>query len=770
MESAKGFINEFEKNASRTAIIYKNVDTKESYRIDYSLLGQAVVSGANFLRNVLNLKPGQSVSYLFENSPEVLVLNLACFFCGLTACPLDIRRDTKEVALKKVVETDTKVIFSRVGEEFEDLAEYISSSLKIKSFGIKSFFDLLKIFGKDQDKKVLENYREEETSLILYTSGTISFPKGVMLSFKNLFYGAEQVAEWFKIGREDTFYIVLPLHHINSTIFSLSTLFQGGTLVLSSRYSKSSFFRDAASFGATMSSIVPTINIDLLEEEDSFKKERDNLRFKRIQIGSAPVSPIKAQEFVKKYGIALIQGYGSTETSLRATGVPLGISADLYTYLLKKNSIGLALSENQVALFDKKDKQIDKPYTDGEICIKGPNIMKGYLKHEEETHETLRNGFFYSGDLGYFEEIEGRRFYFLKGRLKEIIIKGGVNISPLFVEEQLRKSISWPRDLVVIGFPHWRFGEELGVIFVPKNKDHKKDLKTTLLKLKENKIKDLSPYETPKVAIVARDGDIPKTSTGKVQHIQAVEKFKEKFIFAGSFIGENKNYYFRIIYPDQGHLLREAVQAHNLVFPRGFSLDIKTLEHRATNGFVIGAFDSKGSIVGVLSGFFSNQEILKNGKNWNEITANGRFTRSNIHGDTAILVSAASISSKNKRGNTENINIGKVRLTEEEVYSYIKSLKDYVVRFHLKKKAGFNTGAKLYRIILNGNPRDLESLGVIVIFSYPPLDKLKHPKFTEEDKIGVGLVEAAILYSKENKKKKVFALSRLGEVYKYLSK
>lgn len=761
--TAKEIINSFYNNPSKTALTYINEDAKLDYSISYKDFADAILGLAYFFHHELHLKTGDTVSFVFENCPEIIAINLACFLTGLTSCPLDSKRDTTDVALRKLEETNTKAFFYRNGTGVAK--DIVRQKKDLKSLAIADFLDLKKLY-KNQNPNILSKFAPEKIALILYTSGTTGFPKGALLTFANLRSGAKQVGEWFKITNEDTFYIVLPLHHINSTIFTLATLFAGGSLVIPSRYSGSNFFSDCARYKITLSSIVPTINLDLLEKEGEFNKYKKELSLKRIQLGSAPVSPKHAKEFTEKYKIRLIQGYGSTETSLRITGVPVDLQENLYQELLETNSIGIPLSENKVVLFDKDDKTVTSPGAEGEIGVKGNNIMQGYLNRPEETVKTLRGGYFHTGDLGFFKEIDGIKYYYLKGRVKEIIIKGGVNISPLFIEEKLRKQVLWAKDVVVVGFTHYRFGEEIGVIFIPKEKNYQKDFEQTLQDMKNNEIKNLDGFETPKAAIIALDEEIPKTATGKVQHIKAKEVFEQRLLENYRQIGKHGNFTFRIISPEEEDILQQAVNLHNHVFPKGLHLNLETLTHRATNGFVIGGFDTQNNLQGILTGFFVDESLIKKGRTWSEISGNGKFDTFTAKGEVAVLASAASVSSSDKNENLDSGILQNLRLTEKQVADYIDSQKDFVARFHLKPKAGFETGARVSRIILNGNPADLQSLGTVVIFQYPPLDKLT-PKFTE-DKVGLGLVEAAISFAKNKGKKQVIALSRLGEAYKYL--
>lgn len=769
MDFPKQALEFFLSNSSGNKITQIDVNSQKEYSIDFSLLLQTVMDGANFLYKDLGFNRGDTISYLFENCPEVIALNLTCFLAGLRACPLDGKRDLANTATRKLQETKTKAFFYKDGFN-DNLVKEIKQNFTVKSFSVKDFFDLAKLFAKspsvstlssDAKKSVFANFDENSPCLVLYTSGTTGFPKGALLSFSNLFYGAKQVKDWFKIQKDDVFYLILPLHHINSVVFSLATLLAGGSLVISSRYSKSRFFQDCAKYSVTASSIVATINLDLLEEEKSFQKAKSKLKFRRIQIGSAPVSVKHATEFVKKYGIKLIQGYGSTETSLRATGIPTNAGNKLYQRLLKTNSIGKALSQNEVFIIDKNGSVVEKPGTEGEICVKGKNIMQGYLGRSDETRNALKNGVFHTQDLGYFEKINGEKYYFLKGRIKELIIKGGINISPIFIEERLRENFPFVKDVVVVGFPHFRFGEEIGAIFIPKNQNCQKEFEKAQEDLRNNRVKNLSSYETPKVAILADSDQIAKTATGKVQHVKVREGFKDKLAYEAKLLGKNHNYIYRLIDADEENLLRKAIEIHNQVFPKSLGLDFATITHRAINGFVIGGFE-KEKLAGALTGFFVKENMLKKENLWSKITGDGKFTTASPKGNIALLCSAASSSSIGKAKSKIKTSRKKVNLSQKQILDYIKKANDYVVKFHNQPKAGFETGASVYRIIPKGNIKDEESLGAVVMFSYPELKKLQKPIFTQ-DKIGFGLVEAAIKYAKENGREKVIALSRLGE-------
>lgn len=527
--SSKKIIEIFKKNAKKTAIIYLGQDNSIS-KIKYSKMLFLVKSGTCFFKKN-NYHVGDSISYLLDNSPEMLIIDLISLFNGYRSCPLDVRCDTEDVIYKKLQQTQPKVFLYRKKFISEEFIAKVKNNLKIKTFSIENTAALDLLF-ENNTKSVFNKKSKKNTVLIIYTSGTTGFPKGVMLSENNIYRGAEQVIQWLKINSDDIFYIVLPLYHINSIMYSLSTLFVGGTVAIPSRYSSSGFFNDVARYKATLTSIVPTINYDLLKQKEIYKKNKKNIRLRLVQIGSAPVSATHAIDFYRNFNIPLIQGYGLTETTHRITGVPINLDNETYLQLLGDNSIGKPQIHSHIKIVNSNTNiEIDKENIVGEIIVSGKNIMEnGYLNLESKTKEVIINSYFHTGDIGYFKYINKEKYFFILGRSKEIIIKGGINISPIFIEEQLRKTIDWADEIVVVGFSHYRYGEEIGVVLVPKKGTNIKTIEIFADQLANFKFRLLSKYETPQSYVITSSEKISKTQIGKVQHIKVKEFFMEKLL------------------------------------------------------------------------------------------------------------------------------------------------------------------------------------------------------------------------------------------------
>ncbi len=495
--------------------------------ITYREMADALNKSRSFLTESLKLKPGDAIAVLMENKPELLIINWAAWSIGLKTVPLDSKRDTLERKLYKLELVEAKVLFVRTdqgnGEAVKEVENAVPSVRVIKLDSEKRFFEIIQeANASDINGKIYENRSSlDDDCLIMFTSGTTSLPKGVRLTLRSLWANAAQIIHWLRLTEDDRFHILLPLHHINSTTFSLATILSGGTIVLSPRYSKSRFWKTMAEGRATLASIVPTIAYDLLSEQDAFDKNKDKLEnVSRIQIGSAPVQVNVVMKFYEQYKIPLIQGYGSTETSLRCTGVPYGVDEAMYLELVQTNSIGTEMLYNNVAILDENCNEVSEEI-DGEICIRGANVTRGYMKNPEQTENAFRGGWYHSGDLGCWKYRFGQKMLFIKGRLKEIIIKGGVNISPLALESTIIDVFPEIEHCFVIGFPHLRFGEEIGIL-VDGGREGLEELKQAI---KEGRISGLLPYECPAALIKVEYEDLPKTSTGKIQRVKLKEKY-----------------------------------------------------------------------------------------------------------------------------------------------------------------------------------------------------------------------------------------------------
>ena len=384
------------KYKEKAAVVFEAADGNKNFTISYKKLNETSKNLARNLSFYWKLKKGDRFSFSLTNTPEIILLNFAAWRAGFVSVPLDPRRDTLERKIYKLKLTESKLFITHTDPESRK--ENLKIKMALPSLNIaefKNFEDLKKRLIKKVIEKMdfyIDPDDLKRDCLILFTSGTTANPKGVRLNLTSIFANAEAVADWLKFTPKERFYIFLPLHHINATTFINATFASGGTLILSSRYSKSKFFSIMAKHKATGSSIVPTIAYDLLSEGKSYQKHKGNLQqVKRIQIGSAPVQPLIVEKFMQKYKIPLYQGYGQTETSLRSTGVPMNLPKKDYAQIRRLNSLGCELAYTNVTVLDKNNKECQEREI-GEICVRGPIIMSGYLKDSKATKEAFAQG------------------------------------------------------------------------------------------------------------------------------------------------------------------------------------------------------------------------------------------------------------------------------------------------------------------------------------------------------------------------------------------
>ncbi|MEN0041979.1 MAG: AMP-binding protein, partial [Pseudomonadota bacterium] len=266
----------------------------------------------------------------------------------------------------------------------------------------------------------LEPLAPSDASLLMYTSGTTGRPKGVVHTHASLLAGGENAALAHELTPDDCGLCVLPLYHINGLCVSLmGALVSGGSLVMPSRFSVSTFWSDARD--CTWFSIVPTQVSYLLHDE------KDRALPKRLRFGrsaSAPLSPEIQQAFETRFKVPIIETMGLTETAAQILSNPMRGPR-------KIGSPGIAFG-NEVMIADANQREVERGQ-EGEICVRGANVLKEYRANPQATADALTDeGWLRTGDLGRMDD-DG--YVFVTGRLKELIIKGGENIAPREVDD-----------------------------------------------------------------------------------------------------------------------------------------------------------------------------------------------------------------------------------------------------------------------------------------------------------------------------------------------
>jgi long-chain acyl-CoA synthetase len=344
-------------------------------------------------------------------------------------------------------------------------------------------------------------------ALLMYTSGTTGQPKGALLSHANLLAAARAVAGSLALTRADRVLSSLPLYHVNGQcIATLAPLASGGSIVMPRRFSASQWWSLVEEHRPTWINVVPTIIAYLLNGPSLTPGQQaacGALRFARS--ASAPLPPSQHQAFEARFGVPVIEAMGLTESA------SVAFTNGLAPGDRRLGSPGRPLGmEGRVVRADGSPAQDGEV---GEVQLRGPNVMVGYHRAPELTAQTIdRDGWLATGDLGY-RDPDG--FYFITGRLKELIIKGGENIAPREVDEALLRHPA-VLECAAVGVPDAAYGQEILACVVLKP-----GARCSEDELREHCRHELGRYKSPRyLRFVA---DLPKGPSGKVQRLKLLE-------------------------------------------------------------------------------------------------------------------------------------------------------------------------------------------------------------------------------------------------------
>lgn len=286
----------------------------------------------------------------------------------------------------------------------------------------------------------------EDIALLIYTSGSTGRPKGVQLTHANLQYMAETFRDHLQLSASDHCLLVLPLFHVNAICLSfLAPMLAGAQLSITGRFSARRFFDDVAVLKPTYFSAVPTIYAVLASQLGEATVDTSSLRF--AVCGAAPISKELLDRIEARFGLIVVEGYGLTEGTCASTCNPVN-------GVRKLGTVGPALPGQQIAIVGASGEHLPAGAT-GEVLVKGPNVMRGYLGRPDETARTVVDGWLYTGDVGRLDE-DG--YLTLVDRIKDMIIRGGENLYPKEIENALATHHA-VLEAAVVGAPHETYGE-----------------------------------------------------------------------------------------------------------------------------------------------------------------------------------------------------------------------------------------------------------------------------------------------------------------------
>ena len=510
---------------------------------------EMVCRTAQFLQSN-GLYRGDRIATISPNHWQTVVHYFACWILGLVVVPVNLGEDDDRieyilekasVKLAFVRDDYTERIERIIGREDlshiqivrctdnpEDFMSPMDGDFTAREY-LSDWMDLSSDKPQDLDgsrgifdDSVPQIDRSELDALIVFTSGTTGNPKGVVLSQRNLLEDAHAISNWHHIDAETRMMCVLPIHHVNGTVVTLCTPFyRGGSVVLNEKFRVGHFFTTIHKENVHIVSVVPTL-LSFLTSHHQTHPVGDYASLRHIICGAGPLTVSVAQHFEEKFGIRIIHGYGLSETTCYSCYLPISLSDEEHKTWMRAHgypSIGVALPVNEMAIHDDQGNPL-KDGERGEIVIRGRNVMKGYYANDAANETAFTHGWFRSGDEGFaLTGDDGQRYYFITGRLKELIIRGGVNLAPLEIDEVINRAPGVKAGISV-GFENDWYGEEVGAYV---------QMEAGLEGNEEEIIAFCRAYlpfsKCPKVVVFGND--IPVTSTGKYQRMKVAHLFKD---------------------------------------------------------------------------------------------------------------------------------------------------------------------------------------------------------------------------------------------------
>jgi long-chain acyl-CoA synthetase len=454
----------------------------------------------------LGVRRGQHVALMLPNVPQFTIAYYAVHYLGAVVVPLNVLLKGDEVRYH-LEDSDSVALIvwegflehAQAGFARVDLCRHlvVAKADPADVSAPEGAHSMTALIGAGEPVVELPDTMPDDTAVMLYTSGTTGRPKGAELTHFNMFYNAEYSAtKLMRFSTETTALAVLPLFHsFGQTVIQNGVLAAGGTLVLLPRFEPVLAFELMQAHRVNLFAGVPTMYIALLNHPMASEVEL-SLQY-CVSGGSAmPVETMKA--FDEKFGVNILEGYGLSETSPVA-------SFNTLDRPKKAGSIGRPIWGVEFRL-ERDDgtvvEAIDEP---GEICIRGHNVMKGYYKRPEANAETIKGGWFHTGDIAT-RDADG--YYFIVDRKKDMIIRGGFNVYPREIEEVLYGHPA-VAEAAVIGVPHESHGEEVRAVVALK--EGKVASAQEIIDYCKDK---LAAYKYPR--LVTFVDALPKGPTGKI--------------------------------------------------------------------------------------------------------------------------------------------------------------------------------------------------------------------------------------------------------------
>ncbi len=463
----------------------------------------------------LGLKKGDKVTVLNHNCYQYIELYFACAKAGTPIVPLNYRLSGRELTFI-INDCKPKLIFA--GKSYLPIIEKIKSDLDCEQVvciddSTTGFMNYEDVINDATDSEPSVNIEEEDIAIVGYTGGTTGLPKGVLLTNRNIISSCFSIMLDFEHNIDSIYLNVPPLFHSGGAVATFAFSFVGATNVVMNSFSPEEILKNIQRLRITHTFLVPVMILFLIQYPDFHKFDISSLKL--IIYGSTPMplEPLKKAVTLLKCGF--LQVYGATETSVpcstlnRKDHVMEGNEEDFG----RMRSAGREVLGVNVKIVDSEGQEV-KTGEVGEIIVKGNNVMKGYWNQPLLTSEVLKDGWYYTGDMGKMDELN---YIYIVDRKKDMIISGGENIYPKEIEDVLFKHPA-VRDVAVIGVPDQMWGETIKALIIKQESANVSE-KELIDYCQQN----LASYKKPKSIEFVEQ--LPRSTAGKVLKSVLREKY-----------------------------------------------------------------------------------------------------------------------------------------------------------------------------------------------------------------------------------------------------